>query len=382
MATETLYAMLHVDAGTEGEFEFPDGADGPAVDADGNVVTPPFALTGGLPVAAMIMLSESDELGAYLTDAAGMALYTFARDVPGTSNCYDRCAVAWPPLLVEEGAELTAGDGIPGELGTTERDDGTLMVTYNDWPLYYWVNDEAPGDTTGHNVGNVWAVAYPETHVFLGSSEELGNFLVGPEGMTLYRFNPDEPGLSNCYDQCATNWPPFLLEEGQRPNPNAGVVGELGTTERDDGTFQVTYQGMPLYYWVNDEQPGDTTGHQVNDVWYVVPPYTVRTGSNDDLGDFLIGANGMTLYLFTNDEENISNCYDQCAANWPPLLVQAGEVPVPGAGVEGELGVTERDDETLQVTYNGIPLYFWVNDEAPGDTTGHGVGDVWFVVAP
>ncbi len=380
-ATETLYAMLHVDAGTVGEFEFP-GDDVPAVDADGNVVTPPFAITGGSPTAATIMLAESEALGPYLTDAAGMALYTFARDEPGTSNCYDRCALAWPPLLVEEGAELTAGEGIPGELGTTERDDGTLMVTYNDWPLYYWVNDEAPGDTTGHNVGNVWAIAYPETHVFLGGNDELGSFLVGPEGLTLYRFNPDEPGLSTCTDQCAANWPPLLIEEGQRPGGNAGVVGQLGTTQRDDGTIQVTYEGMPLYYWVNDEAPGDATGHGVNDVWFVVPPYTVAVSGNDELGDFLVGANGMTLYLFTQDEENISNCTDQCAANWPPLLVQQGEVPVPGDGVTGELNVTERDDGTIQVTYEGMPLYYWVNDEAPGDTTGHEVNDVWFVVAP
>jgi len=380
--TETLYAMLHVDAGSEGEFEFPGGDDVPATDAEGNVVTPPFTITGGLPAASTVLLGESEELGPYLTDSAGMTLYTFAIDVPGTSNCYDRCAVAWPPLLVEEGAELKAGDGIPGELGTTEREDGTLMVTYNDWPLYYWVNDESPGDTTGHNVNNVWAVAYPTTHVFLGGNEELGRFLVGPNGLTLYRFNPDEPGISNCYDQCATNWPPLLVEEGEIPRGNAGVVGQLRTTERNDGTIQVTYQEMPLYYWVNDKAPGDTTGHEVNDVWFVVPPYTVRLGNSDELGDFLIGADGMTLYLFTMDDEGISNCYDQCATNWPPLLVQMGEVPVPGAGVSGELGVSERDDGTLQVTYNGMPLYFWVNDEAPGDTTGHEVNDVWFVVEP
>ena len=380
-ATETLYAMLHVDAGTAGEYEFP-GDDGPAMDADGNVVTPSFALTGGLPEAATLILAESETLGSYLTDADGLALYTFSRDVPGTSNCYEQCAVAWPPLLAEEGAELTAGEGVPGELGTTQRDDGDVQVTYNGWPLYYWINDEAPGDTTGHNVGNVWAIAYPETLVFLGNSEELGNFLVGPEGLTLYRFNPDEPGKSNCYDQCAANWPPLLVEEGQVPTGNAGVVGQLGTTERDDGTIQVTYQGMPLYYWVKDEAPGDTTGQGVNDVWYVVPPYSARVGSSDELGDFLVDANGMTLYMFANDQENTSNCYDQCALNWPPLLVQAGEVPVPGFGVAGELGVTARTDETLQVTYNGMPLYYWVNDEAPGDTTGQGVNDVWFVVAP
>ncbi len=380
--TETVYAMLHVDAGVAGEFEFPGGEDGPATDATGNVVTPPFNITGGLPVAVSLLLAESDELGPYLTDEAGLTLYTFAIDVPGTSNCYDRCAVAWPPLLVEAGDQLVAGEGLPGELGTTEREDGTLMVTYNGWPLYYWVNDEAPGDTTGHNVGNVWAVAYPTTHVFLGGNEELGSFLVGPEGLTLYRFNQDEPGVSNCTDQCALNWPPLLVEDGEIPRGNAGIVGDLGMTEREDGTTQVTYQGMPLYYWLNDEAPGDATGQNVNDVWFVVSPYTVATGNNEDLGDFLVGANGFTLYYFAMDEPGVSNCVDSCAENWPPLLVQAGQVPVPGHGVVGKLETIERDDGTFQVTYNGQPLYFWVNDAAPGDTTGNGVGDTWFVVPP
>jgi predicted lipoprotein with Yx(FWY)xxD motif len=120
----------------------------------------------------------------------------------------------------------------------------------------------------------------------------------------------------------------------------------------------------------------------VDDVWFVVPPYSVRLGSSDELGSFLVGGDGLTLYRFANDSENQSNCSGGCAANWPPLLVEEGEIPVPGVGVSGELGVTQRDDGTLQVTYNGLPLYFWVNDDAPGDTTGHGINDVWFVVEP
>ena len=120
----------------------------------------------------------------------------------------------------------------------------------------------------------------------------------------------------------------------------------------------------------------------MNDVWFVVPPYTVRVGSSEELGRFLVDNKGMTLYLFTEDEEGLSNCYDQCAVAWPPLLVEAGEIPVPGDGLGGELGVTERNDGTLQVMYNGTPLYYWVSDEIPGDTTGHGVSDVWFVVEP
>ena len=353
------------------------------------IARPQSAVAGETPVegeaggaTATLMLAENEDLGVFLTDAAGMTLYTFANDVPGISNCYDRCATAWPPLLVEESEVITAVEGLPGELGTTERTDGTLQVTYDGWPLYYWVNDEVPGDVSGHNVRNVWAVAWPTTKVLLGGNEELGRFLTGADGMTLYRFNPDEPGLSNCYDQCADNWPPLLLEEGEALTGAAGVVGELGTTERDDGAIQVTYGGMPLYYWIKDENPGDATGQGVNDVWFVMPPYSVRLGNSEELGDFLVAANGMTLYFFTNDDKNVSNCYDQCAENWPPLLVQAGEMPIGADGVTGEFGVTERDDETIQVTYNGMPLYYWINDEAPGDTTGQGVNDVWFVVAP
>jgi predicted lipoprotein with Yx(FWY)xxD motif/polyisoprenoid-binding protein YceI len=221
---------------------------------------------------ATLMLAEDDTLGTYITDAAGMALYTFANDTPGISNCYDRCATAWPPLLVEEGMAITAVDGIPGEINTTEREDGTLQVSYDGWPLYYWVNDEAPGDTTGHNVSNVWALAWPTTKVLLGGNDKLGRFLTGVDGMTLYRFNPDEPGLSNCYDQCAVNWPPLLVQAGEVPVAGFGVTGELGVTERQDETLQVTYDGMPLYYWIDDAAPGDTTGQGVNDVWFVVSP--------------------------------------------------------------------------------------------------------------
>uniref|UniRef100_A0A540VG41 Lipoprotein n=2 Tax=Litorilinea aerophila TaxID=1204385 RepID=A0A540VG41_9CHLR len=90
---------------------------------------------------------------------------------------------------------------------------------------------------------------------------------------------------------------------------------------------------------------------------------------------------GMTLYLFLRDEPNVSNCYDACASRWPPLLVD-GE-PVAGEGVDPALlGITERTDGTLQVTYNGWPLYYFARDERPGDTLGQGVGDVWYVISP
>jgi len=329
---------------------------------------------------ATVMLGGNDALGAFLVGPDGMTLYRFANDAPGVSNCYEQCALNWPPLLVEENERPTLAEGIPGRLGVIARTDGTRQVIYNGWPLYYWVNDAAPGDATGHLVGNVWFVVTPPT-VGLGGNADLGAFLVGSNGMTLYTFGNDAPGVSNCYDQCALNWPPLLVESEEALTVQPGLVGEFSVLERTDGTLQVAYNGWPLYFWINDMAPGDATGHRVRDVWFVAKPATLSIGGNADLGEFLVGPDGMTLYTFGNDTPGVSNCYDQCAVNWPPLLVAPGEEPSAGEGVTGELGTIERTDGGIQVTYNGQPLYYWINDVIPGDATGHLFRDVWFVVA-
>ncbi|WP_220490939.1 hypothetical protein [Tessaracoccus sp. MC1627] len=95
------------------------------------------------------------------------------------------------------------------------------------------------------------------------------------------------------------------------------------------------------------------------------------------LGTILVDGAGMTLYMFTNDTPNMSACEGQCLENWPPLL---GE-PTEGAGVDdSKLGTMTRSDGEVQATYNGWPLYYWVGDTAPGDTTGQNVQGVWFVL--
>lgn len=103
--------------------------------------------------------------------------------------------------------------------------------------------------------------------------------------------------------------------------------------------------------------------------------------ADSDLGEILVDGDGMTLYLFTQDPPGESVCADDCLAAWPPLVVD-GE-PVVGEGVDPDLVSTlTRDDGSTQVTYDDAPLYRWASDEAPGDVTGQGVQDVWYVVAP
>ena len=88
-------------------------------------------------------------------------MYVFTADRGRTSNCYDACAAAWPPLVAE--GEIVTGNGVKErKLGTTERTDGTLQVTYAGQPLYYFASDAAPGDTNGQGIGDIWFVVSPE----------------------------------------------------------------------------------------------------------------------------------------------------------------------------------------------------------------------------
>ncbi len=76
----------------------------------------------------------------------------------------------------------------------------------------------------------------------------------------------------------------------------------------------------------------------------------------------------------------VSTCYDQCAAAWPPVLVQGDVVSPDGLG--NTLSMAGRQDRSQQLTFNGMPLYRFAADQGPADTNGQGVGNVWFVVNP
>ncbi|MFF0450219.1 hypothetical protein ACFYT4_28170 [Streptomyces sp. NPDC004609] len=106
-------------------------------------------------------------------------------------------------------------------------------------------------------------------------SGPLGRHLVDGGGRTLYLFEADASHESTCTGDCAKEWPP-MTAEGASPSPGSEVTGELlGTTDRADGTKQVTYNGHPLYYYVGDKEPGDITGEgsrAFGAEWYIVDP--------------------------------------------------------------------------------------------------------------
>lgn len=102
------------------------------------------------------------------------------------------------------------------------------------------------------------------------------------------------------------------------------------------------------------------------------------------LGRILVDSKGLTLYDFPPDKGTTSVCYGACAALWPPLISHGKPTAGPGARAS-LLGTTKRKDGKLQVTYGGHPLYYFVSDRKPGQTTGQGIdqfGGPWWVISP
>jgi predicted lipoprotein with Yx(FWY)xxD motif len=104
------------------------------------------------------------------------------------------------------------------------------------------------------------------------ASGSLGTWLTGPDGRTLYTFEPDSPNTSTCVDDCAQAWPPFTITAADSLEAGDGITGKLTTFERPDGTLQVAYEGAPLYYFASDTGPGDTNGQGLGDRWFVAAP--------------------------------------------------------------------------------------------------------------
>ncbi|NQW19711.1 MAG: hypothetical protein HQ477_03145 [Chloroflexi bacterium] len=217
----------------------------------------------------------------------------------------------------------------------------------------------------------------------IGSNADLGDILVDSNGLTLYIFDKDTDGVSNCAGGCLAKWPPLIVDE--TPESDSGITATIGTIDLADGTKQVSVNGFPAYYWAGDVAQGDTAGNGAGNVWWVFNPdgtpqrpAKVGLGEHSTLGSILVDGAGLSLYLFDKDTVGVSNCSGGCLVNWPPLLTKNGTAAL--TGVTGTVGTITRDDETVQVTVNGMPVYYWKGDAAAGDANGQAVGGIWWVL--
>jgi predicted lipoprotein with Yx(FWY)xxD motif len=110
----------------------------------------------------------------------------------------------------------------------------------------------------------------------------------------------------------------------------------------------------------------------------------VSAGKVGDLGTILVDSEGRTLYDFHKDKGSKSACYGACAGTWPPLLTE-GDPQAQGPADRSMLGTTKRKDGTVQVTYNGWPLYTYAGDQNPGEANGNDIdqfGAEWYALQP
>lgn len=149
---------------------------------------------------------------------------------------------------------------------------------------------------------------------------------------------------------------------------------------------------IPLVATANQQDQGATgdqdapTRAQAGDKGKAAGPAQLMVQSEKPYGQHLVDSSGRTLYMFTPDRgQQDSTCYDACAEAWPPLLTDGDPRAAAPRVNEKQLGTIQRRDGSLQVTYGGLPLYYFVKDQRPGDIKGqdvHGFGGEWYLVSP
>ena len=315
-------------------------------------------------------------LGEVYTDKNGMTLYTFNNDTANTSNCNGGCAVKWPPLIA-------ANDALAkGRFSIITRADNSKQWALDSRPLYRWINDNAPGDTTGEGVKSVWFVAQTapiskrKIDVTTAGISNTVTVLTNSSGKTLYAFTNDQakPGGSSCNNGCAVEWPPLLANEGDQPSGNYTII------TRDDNTKQWAYRGMPLYRFVDDSLPGDSKGEADKNIWFTVPPVAVSKYNTTAQGIILSDTKWLSLYVLDNETTSNLICKGACLTAWPPLKANENDAD------SGDYTIFSNANGDLQWAYKNKPLYHWKGDAAPGETNGQGLahpsGASWIVAKP
>ncbi len=108
----------------------------------------------------------------------------------------------------------------------------------------------------------------------------------------------------------------------------------------------------------------------------------VGTTKVSGVGTVLDASNGFTLYHLTSETNGKFVCTGSCESIWPPFVAPGGKAPTTTANLPGKIGTITRPDGTVQVTYDGFPLYTYSGDSGPGQASGNGIQGVWFAVTP
>jgi predicted lipoprotein with Yx(FWY)xxD motif len=144
----------------------------------------------------------------------------------------------------------------------------------------------------------------------------------------------------------------------------------MRTTPRSMVTFASLAMGTMLFMACGSNSTATSSSGSAS-----TTSSTVHAQQIAGVGSVLVDSKGFTLYVLGGETAASIKCTGSCATNWPPLTIPSGARPTAGSGVSGKLGTVQRPDGSLQVTYNGMPLYTFVGDSGPGQATGQGVAN-------
>jgi len=360
-------------------------------------VTPPgVTVEPALHISAMAAGMPATATQGSFTDAAGMALYTYAGDTtPGRSACTGDCATAWPALAAPADAKAV------GDWTVVSRADGAKQWAFRGHPIYRFAKDAKPGDAGGKGAdGGQWQllmqpnapddVPAPAAVTVKYVRNAVGEVFVDHRGMTLYTFDGDAAGKSACVADCAKVWQPLKAAELAKP------IGDWTVVVRDDGSRQWAYKARPLYSYSGDGKPGDALGMLADAQWhpaalraYFLPAAVAVRKNGSEM--VLATAEGMTLYArdkfrfsfgsYSVHEEppatpavgrsvGTAACEGDCTQTWVPFKAPADAKP------DGFWSIALRSDGSRQWAYQGYPVYTNTRDKKPGDMLGRDLFDL------
>lgn len=337
--------------------------------------------------------------GSERLDRTGFSLYTFDGDTTEVSNCTGGCLINWAALVADENgkAELPYSIISRAPVGTSPS---VKQWAYHGKPLYFYIGDTAAGQTNGKAISS-WHLARPQP-TQIKSSAALGSLLSGAglakaaipvnsieqtnnipkHGFTLYTFDNDSVGVSNCSASCLLQWPALIASSGAVPQAPFSLIA------RASGENQWALNGKPLYFYAADSAPSDINGEDFGGLWHVarIPPVATNsngangllfTGHGNIVNESGVGDNGrvgFSLYTVTTDAEGQSNCNGDCLTTWPALFA-----PNDAIGF-GDFSVITRTGGAKQWAYKDKPLYFYSGDTQAGQVNG--IGGDWIVARP
>ena len=298
-------------------------------------------------------LKASNRNAKFLVDTDVMSLYTFDKDALNKGNCDAECQKTWPLFL-------------GGNTGSADIKvlGGTDHLAYRMHPLYYFINDKAPGDVLGNNVKDVWHLVHAsadsiDTQTALSETLIKQTFLTDKDQRALYTFDNDTNGVSNCYDStptsgtgCESIWPVFYsadlgaLPDGTTASDFTVINRDAKRAKEGEPTQQVAYQGKPLYYFTPDNKEAlSTKGDWVKGVWHLVELNAQKIGGDISQTETTTPATGGTS---TNNTDAGKQIYNNCAS-----CHQADGLGTPGGAIKiGEVGNAQTIENLLNFMKN------------------------------